>query len=247
VGPREHYAEIASTQDRAVALAREGATPGTRVVAARQTHGRGRSDHVWESPEGGLYLSVVLPTPSEHLSLLPLALGARLAVALDQRFHVPIRVKWPNDLLVVGPVGGPGRKLGGILVDRVRSPRFGTVAVAGVGLNVGARAERFPASLRGRWAALAEFVPESIGLDEVEEIVVAGALEAAAALNDLGGTEETRTLCRSLLYGVGRRASVDGQELGTVSALGDEGELWLDAGTHRVAIRTGDLRLEEPA
>jgi len=247
VGPREYHTEIASTQERAIALARDGADAGTRVVAARQTRGRGRLNHVWESPRGGLYLSLVLPAPSDHLSLLPLALGARLADALGRRFRVPVRVKWPNDLMVAGTAGTPGRKLGGVLVDLVPSPRLGTAAVAGIGLNVDADPEEFPASLQGRLASLAEFAPEPVALGEVEEIVVAGALAAAEALHDADGAEESLALCRAFLYGVGRRASVDGQELGTVAALGDEGELWLDAGTHRVAIRAGDLRLEEPA
>ncbi|HBO61406.1 MAG TPA: biotin--[acetyl-CoA-carboxylase] ligase, partial [Olsenella sp.] len=30
------------------------------VAARRQTAGRGRRGHVWESPEGNLYLSVLL-------------------------------------------------------------------------------------------------------------------------------------------------------------------------------------------
>jgi BirA family transcriptional regulator, biotin operon repressor / biotin---[acetyl-CoA-carboxylase] ligase len=247
VGPREHYAEVESTQDRAVALAKEGAAAGTRVVADRQTHGRGRLDHFWESPEGGLYLSVVLPAPTAHLSLLPLALGARLAESFGVAYDVPIRVKWPNDLVVVGEPGTPGRKLAGILVDHVPSPRFGTAAVAGVGVNVAANPLDFPSPLRGRMASLAEFVPGPVSLAEVEEVVVRRALEAAAGLWDPEGAEATRALCRRYLYGVGRRATVDGRELGTVAALGDEGELWLDAGTHRVAIRAGDLRLEEPA
>jgi BirA family transcriptional regulator, biotin operon repressor / biotin---[acetyl-CoA-carboxylase] ligase len=246
VGPREHYTEVASTQDRAVALAKEGAEAGTRVVADRQTRGRGRLDHLWESPEGGLYVSVVLPAPSDHLSLLPLALGARLAEALGRRYQVPIRLRWPNDLIVPGEGGASGRKLAGILVDHVPSPRFGTAAVAGVGVNVRADPREFPPPVRARSTSLAELAPPPVSLEEVEEIVVRRALEASARLRDAQGAEETRTLCRRLLYGVGRRATVDGRELGTVAALGDEGELWLDAGTHRVAIRAGDLRLEEP-
>lgn len=247
MGPREQYAELASTQDRAVALAKDGAEAGTRVVAGRQTRGRGRLDHSWESPVGGLYLSVVLAAPSDHLSLLPLALGAHLAEALERRYTVPIRVKWPNDLLVVGAAGARARKLAGIVVDHVPSPRGGTVAVAGIGVNVGADPSHFPLALRGRVASLGEFSPLPVSLSEVEGIVVTQALAAASLLHDADGAKATRALCRRLLYGMGRRASVDGQAIGTVVALGDEGELWLDAGTHRVAIRTGDLELEEPA
>ncbi|HUS31055.1 MAG TPA: hypothetical protein VMZ53_21240, partial [Kofleriaceae bacterium] len=50
----------ASTNDEAARLARAGASRGTVVIAERQTAGRGRDGRVWESPPGGLYMSIVL-------------------------------------------------------------------------------------------------------------------------------------------------------------------------------------------
>ena len=52
--------EVGSTNDEALALGRSGAPHGTAVAARNQTAGRGRRGHVWESPRGNLYLSVVL-------------------------------------------------------------------------------------------------------------------------------------------------------------------------------------------
>ena len=50
--------QVGSTNDEALSLGRAGAAHGTAVAARRQSAGRGRRGHVWESPEGNLYLFV---------------------------------------------------------------------------------------------------------------------------------------------------------------------------------------------
>ena len=244
MGPREYHEEISSTQDRAIELARSGAPEGTRVVAGQQKNGRGRLERVWASPPGGLYLSIVLRAPAEHPTLLPLALGARLAHALHDQYSLPFWVRWPNDVLAA-PVSYRPRKVAGILVDRVPSPRFGTVEVAGIGVNVTTARAAFPPELHEHAASLAEFVRPPPTLDAVEALVFRSAMRAAIGLQGAGGVEATRRLCRHWLYGVGRRATVDGRDAGTIVGLGDEGELLLDHGAERVALHAGDVRLEE--
>jgi len=51
--------------------------------------------------------------------------------------------------------------------------------------------------------------------------------------------------CRAALYAVGRRATVDSALSGVIRTLGEEGELWLDTPTGPVAVRSGDLVVEE--
>ena len=244
MGPREFYDSLPSTQDRALALAREGAPEGTRVVARRQARGRGRLARSWESPEGGLYCSVVLSRPREHPGLLPLTVGARLASALRAQYGLPLVLKWPNDLLV-REAGRPARKLSGILADDVGSPTLGRAVVVGVGVNVRLDRSSLASTLVESAASLDEFVAPVPGLDEVEAIVVASAMGAARWLASPDGAREARELCRQLLYGVGRPVTVDGSPAGTLEALGDEGELWLATPTDRVAIWAGDVRVEE--
>lgn len=244
MGAREAYDELPSTQDRAIELARAGAEEGTRVVARRQTEGRGRLDHPWVSPRGGLYLSIVLAAPDSSSLLLPLALGARLLASFRSRYGVPVAIKWPNDLLVLA-AGRPPRKLGGILVDRVASPTLGMAAVAGIGLNVTLARAAVPPELVGYVASLGEFVGPVPELPALEAEVSAIALDAARSLRTPDGPASAVRLCREMLYGVGRWATVDGRLRGRIVGLGDDGELWLDAGTGRVAIRAGDLRVEE--
>jgi len=145
---------------------------------------------------------------------------------------------------VHGP-DGPVRKLSGILTDEVPSPTLGRAVVTGVGVNVRLSRESLPAALAGRVAALDEFVRPPPSLDEVESAVVGAALGAAEWLSTTGGVREARSLCRKLLYGVGRPVSVDGEPAGTLADLGDEGELLVTTDTDRVAIWAGDVRVEE--
>jgi len=243
-GPREFYETLPSTQDRAVKLAREGAREGTRVVARRQTHGRGRLNRSWSSPVGGLYCSMVLRCPREHPGLLPLTVGACLGAALHEAYSVPIALKWPNDVLVV-QADRPPRKLSGILTDEVSSPTLGRAVVVGVGINVRLPTGSLSPALAERAVALDEFVRSPPDLEDVEGIVATALHGAAERLERPAGVREARALCRHLLFGIGRRVTVDGRPAGTLAELGDEGELWVATDTNRVAIWAGDVRVED--
>jgi BirA family transcriptional regulator, biotin operon repressor / biotin---[acetyl-CoA-carboxylase] ligase len=242
-GPREFHEEIASTQRRATELAREGAEAGTYVVARVQTAGRGRLDHAWSSPPGGLYLSIVLRAPLDHVTLLPLSIGARLAEGFRGWCGEEFGTKWPNDVLAGTDLLGR-RKVAGILMDRVHVGRGGTAEVAGIGVNVTTDPAAFPAELRDRATTLARVAGRSPALEEVEALAVRSAVAASDGLQVPGGPESTRALCHRWLWGLGRRASVDGGPAGTIVGIGEEGELLLDRGGERVAIRAGDVRVE---
>ncbi|MGP8077369.1 MAG: biotin--[acetyl-CoA-carboxylase] ligase [Thermoplasmata archaeon] len=225
-------------------MARGGAPEGTRVVARRQAGGRGRLDHRWLSPPGGLYLSIVLGAPPSASTLLPLALGAGLLSSFRDRYGVPGALKWPNDL-IVAPPGGPVRKLGGILADRVAVPAAGDSVIAGIGINVLPSEVPVPPELEGRIAYLAEFVTPPPLRRSVEDLVADVAIGVARSLRTSDGAAAALRLCRELLYGVGRTAHADEGIRGRIVGLGEEGELLLEAGTGRVAIRAGDLRVED--
>lgn len=124
---------IGSTNDAVLALGREGAPGGTAVAARRQTAGRGRRGHVWESPEGNLYLSVLL-RPEVPPSRLPGLAAACGLGALDSLHAFGLgnepQLKWPNDILA------QDRKLAGILVEAALDDAGETFAVCGIGVNV---------------------------------------------------------------------------------------------------------------
>lgn len=151
---REHHGSIASTNDRALALAQAGAAHGTLVTADEQTAGRGRMGRSWDSPLGaGIYASVVLrPGGDAGLGALGLAVGVGIRRGLAG-FADGIGLKWPNDLLA------RGRKLAGILCE-ARWNGSRAEIVAGFGIDVGARA--WPPELAGVAISLAELVDDAV-------------------------------------------------------------------------------------
>lgn len=138
-------AETGSTNSDLAVEARAGAPEGLVEVAEYQRTGRGRLDRVWSAPpRSGLAFSVLLRpgVAVARWSWLPLLAGVAASVALTRLSELPIRLKWPNDLIVTGTDdhgNGSLRKLGGILVERV-----GDAAVVGIGVNVSVRPVEFP-------------------------------------------------------------------------------------------------------
>jgi BirA family biotin operon repressor/biotin-[acetyl-CoA-carboxylase] ligase len=120
---------VSSTNDVLKQRAREGAPEWTTVLADTQTGGRGRGGRTWESPPGGLYLSVLLRPLFEATSLLPLAAGLAV-VEMTLEHGVEGELKWPNDVEV------RGRKVAGVLTEASSSSVGVDWAVVGMGVNV---------------------------------------------------------------------------------------------------------------
>lgn len=126
-----HWAEhIDSTNRALVAMMAAGAPAGTVLMAWTQQAGRGQWGRQWQSPPGGLYLSLGLKPdlPASRSAYLTLASAWGVATSLAN-LGLPVQVKWPNDL-----VAG-GKKLGGVLAEtHLESGRVQTVVI-GLGLN----------------------------------------------------------------------------------------------------------------
>ncbi len=133
-----------STNDDAWDAWGAGLGDGVTVIAEAQTGGRGRDGRTWtHAPGKGLAMSAALHLGCDvrQAGLLPLAAGLAVARACE-RFGVPVRLKWPNDVLA------SGRKLAGVLCEMRRDPRGGDVVVVGIGLDVRQAPEDFPPGLR---------------------------------------------------------------------------------------------------
>ena len=98
-------AEVSSTNDVVKRALEAGEPEGLAVRACRQTGGYGRQGRTWASPEGGLYLSLLLRprVPSAQLPTLSLVTGlaVREAVAAvaDGSAAESVLIKWPNDVV----------------------------------------------------------------------------------------------------------------------------------------------------
>jgi BirA family biotin operon repressor/biotin-[acetyl-CoA-carboxylase] ligase len=130
---------IDSTNRHARELAAEGAAHGTVVTARRQDRGRGRYGRDWVSPEGNLYVSVLLrpPVALEEAGQLTFVAALSTADALAAVAPaVPTALKWPNDVLA------RGRKIAGILLESEPAPDFAAAwVVVGVGVNLASHPE----------------------------------------------------------------------------------------------------------
>ncbi|MEN1929022.1 biotin--[acetyl-CoA-carboxylase] ligase [Luteimonas sp. MJ250] len=118
------------TPDRGVAV----------LLAERQLGGRGRLGRDWTSPlAANLYLSLARAFAGglARLGGLGLVAGVASAEALHAAGYGMVRLKWPNDLVVVDPAGAALRKLGGLLVEGGGEHAGPVRAVLGLGLNVG--------------------------------------------------------------------------------------------------------------
>lgn len=141
----ERHAEVASTNDIALARGKAGAPEGTLILAEYQTAGRGRYGRHWTAPRGKCILASVI---LRHRLLrdeiaLPNLIGAlSIAQAIHATTRLAARIKMPNDVRI------GKKKIAGALTelaaDRQRQPFF----VLGFGVNVNITEEEFPPALR---------------------------------------------------------------------------------------------------
>ena len=145
----EYHDQIASTNDRARALAAADRTD-VAVVADEQTGGRGRLDREWVAPSGGVWLSL-LTRPTVAPARAPqFTLAAAVATAdACREAGVRAAIKWPNDVVVADTAaddaGRGGRKLAGVLTEMEGEADRVSWLVVGVGVNANLDAAALPA------------------------------------------------------------------------------------------------------
>ncbi len=136
--------ETDSTNLVAKRLAAEGCAEWTTVIARRQTGGRGRLGRQFYSPEGGLYMSVVLrPDDSpENALLITTAAAAAVSRAIDDCFAKQTAIKWVNDIIL------DGKKVCGILAESALLGDRTAFTVFGVGVNLYGDKNNIPDELK---------------------------------------------------------------------------------------------------
>ncbi len=190
------------------------ARAGHVVVADEQSAGIGRLGRAWLSPVGGLYATFIMLNGP----LIAVRAGLAAARAIEA-LSIPVKLKWPNDL-VVGK-----KKLGGILIETLE-----VLALVGVGINVEER------PLDGA-VCLHNF---EVTVDRSDLIL--------AIYSDLAKPEldsETLAAYRTRLVTLGQSVRIDlgsGLEplVGTAFDVDFEGRLLLDTASGRVTVAAGD-------
>lgn len=218
--PRVHLRQTGSTNDCARQLAISGAPHGTLVTASEQTAGRGRQGRHWTAPAGSsLLASLLLRSPPPLLPLIA-------AVAVCDIAGDDARIKWPNDVVLVGE--NRLAKLAGILIEG--RPQEGW-AVLGIGLNVAVRLEELPAGLRAGAASMGQSEAEiEPALGRLLEALERRLQEPAqATLEAWGARDALRGRVVTWAAGRGRAEGIDGEGR-LIVALAAGGYETLDAG-----------------
>jgi len=145
-----HVKEVDSTNNFALAKAKEGAPEGTLVLADCQYQGRGQGDHIWYSPKGGIYLSIILRPRVSPSDINSWNMMAGLAVMETLRDYIQgsIFLKFPNDVLV------DGRKIAGILTEMRGNFKHIHYLVMGIGININFKMHKIPEELQAQMAIL---------------------------------------------------------------------------------------------
>lgn len=212
------------------------------VLAHGQESGRGRRGRAWSSlPGRGVYATrAVTAGEVAELGRLPLAISLALAEALDAFLPAgrPVRLKWPNDLMVAG------RKLGGVLIE-APADTAGAVLV-GFGVNHGHTAEELaglPGADAGRAATSLALEGGPVpSLGTTARALIAGVdaeLARGAEASDLVHRYAARSLHRPgdvIACQLGQRVVT-----GVFRGFGPAGELRLASETGETTVAAGEI------
>ena len=218
------YNEVSSTNTVAKFLSVNGVEDGSVVISEKQTKAKGRSGKSWESPLGGVWLSIILNPHVDHskLPLITLATGVAVAKTLEKIGVENPEIKWPNDIMI------NGKKVCGILTEAIT--KFNTIenVIIGVGIDANLDVDQFPEELQEGTTTL----KEELGREGSESLLIKLFLEEFEKITELfdhEGYEDILKEWRKRSYTIGKivevREPFNTYYDGYVIGIGKEGAL----------------------
>lgn len=185
------FDSLDSTNRFAKTLVSDGRVDKTLVVSTFQSGGRGRLGRRFESPKGGIYLTLLLNPDCqlEDAMLVTSASAVATARAIEKVCHLTCSIKWVNDLFL------DGKKVCGILTEGVlgvESGKISTLAV-GIGINFCTDRKAFSSELGNIATSLfdgSDSIPADVDAHELVAVLVkelemlAGQLPGRAFLSE---------------------------------------------------------------
>jgi BirA family biotin operon repressor/biotin-[acetyl-CoA-carboxylase] ligase len=129
-----HFDKLPSTQDFALKLLkRKKKISPSVIICSSQTCGKGRKGSTWYSPEGGIWVSLILETNLKLENLYFIVMISAICICETiEKETVGLKpdIKWPNDIFI------DGKKVAGVLLDVDTEPDDSTNRVVlGIGIN----------------------------------------------------------------------------------------------------------------
>jgi BirA family biotin operon repressor/biotin-[acetyl-CoA-carboxylase] ligase len=199
-------------------------------IARRQVSGVGRFGRRWESPFGGLWMTLCIPVPASFVSdPANAALGLRIGVACWRAIakaaeasnrSLDIRLKWPNDIQI------GGRKVLGVLTEIVHARTIDGERQAFVFIGVGVNANMGTADLAEDLRATATTLREELGREiDLNQLTTNLIAELVRAIDGAEPLAPVIGQARAHLAGVGAMQQVsltDGTKITGVLRFLDE-------------------------
>ena len=197
------FKEVSSTNTLAKFLSMNDVENGTVIISEKQTQAKGRSGKQWESPLGGVWMSIILNPNVDHskLPLITLSTGVAVAKTLESIGVENPEIKWPNDIMI------NGKKVCGILTEAVA--KFNTIenVIIGVGIDANLDVEQFPEELREGTTTL----KKELGRDGNENLLIKTFLEEFEKISEQfshEGYEDILKEWRKRSYSIGKIVEV---------------------------------------
>jgi BirA family biotin operon repressor/biotin-[acetyl-CoA-carboxylase] ligase len=162
IGKGLHYFdELNSTNEKANELA-ANVEEGTVIIAGKQKKGIGRFSREWFSPEGGVYVSVILKPKISPVNSSKITLITGIAVAkVIRKLGLAAKLKWPNDVLI------HGKKVAGILTSISTKEGKIDYIVVGIGINANIDISTFPKELQEGATSLKEELKRGVSMEKI--------------------------------------------------------------------------------
>lgn len=214
---------------------------GFTVISERQYGGRGRRGKCFVSPEGGLYMSILLI--DRGFCQNPELLTVRSAVAVKNAIKEltmlsDIGIKWVNDIYC------GNKKICGILAESIIRKRMCDFCVLGIGINVTTGKSDFHGELSSVAGSISDFTDVNFSRNELAAKILNN-LEKTLFVTDRKKSMEILDDYRSSSVIIGKEIYlIKGEESVKVKVLGidDFASLYVQYGDGRTEIlRSGEV------
>ncbi len=184
----------------------------TIYLTDSQTHGRGRQGHTFYSPTGGIFFSIVFNGELSQIPVTVITCSSIVKILESHGFEPSI--KWVNDIYV------NGRKVCGILCERIIGEK--TATVIGVGINYSV--DTFPKDISQKAASLFK---DLNGIEEFSKELIVSVYQNITR----GDVNQLKEYYKSHMGTIGKNISFKtGNELitGKVTGIGQNEELLIE-------------------
>lgn len=197
------YKEVMSTNTVAKFLSANNVENGTVIISEKQSDAKGRLGRSWQSPLGGIWLSIIINPNVDHskIPMITLATGVSVAKTLEKLGIENPEIKWPNDVMI------NGKKVCGILTEAIAT--FNTIenVIIGVGIDANIDINSLPEELQEGTTTLSRELGNEVSESEVIKIFLEE-FEKVGGEFISGGYENILKEWRKRSYSIGKIVEV---------------------------------------